>query len=76
MTDIKLEDAMKRLTEIVKSLEQNEVTLDDSLKLFEEGVGLTRSCQSKLSDVERRIEVLTKVSANGVETKPYENKAN
>ena len=71
MSELKLEDAMKRLAEIVKALEQNEISLEDSLKLYEEGVGLTRSCHAKLTDVEKRIEVLTKVTSEGVETRPY-----
>lgn len=70
MSEIKLEDALKRLAEIVRALEQNECALEDSLKLFEEGVSLTRACHSKLSEAERRIEILTRVSPQGVETKP------
>lgn len=70
MSDIKLEDALKRLAEIVKNLEQNECTLEESLKLFEEGVSLTRSCHTKLTEAERRIEILTRVTPQGVEIKP------
>lgn len=69
--EVKLEDALKRLSEIVKSLEQNECELEDSLKLFEEGVSLTRQCHQKLTEAEKKIEILTKVSTEGVETKPY-----
>lgn len=69
-TELKLEEALKRLAEIVKSLEQNECALEDSLKLFEEGVSLTRACHSKLTEAERRIEVLSRITAEGVETKP------
>lgn len=69
-TELKLEEALKRLAEIVKSLEQNEGALEESLKLFEEGVSLTRACHSKLTEAERRIEVLSRVTAEGVETKP------
>ena len=70
--EVKLEDALKRLAEIVKSLEQNESPLDDSLKLFEEGISLTRACNAKLTEAERRIELLSRVSPEGVETKPLE----
>lgn len=69
-SELKLEDALKRLSEVVRSLEQNECSLEQSLKLFEEGVALTRECHSKLTDAERKIEILTRVSAQGVETKP------
>lgn len=69
-TDINLETSLKRLAEIVKCLEQNDCALEDSLKLFEEGVTLTRACHTKLTEAERRIEVLSRVTADGVETKP------
>ena len=70
MSEIKLEEALKRLAEVVKLLEQNECSLEESLKLFEEGVSLTRTCHSKLTEAERRIEILTSVGPQGVETKP------
>ena len=69
--DLKLEDALKRLAEIVRKLEQNECELEESLTLFEEGVSLTRLCHTKLSDAEKRIEILSKVTSDGgIETKP------
>lgn len=68
---LKLDDALKRLNEIVKSLEKGDTALEDALKLFEEGVTLTRSCHAKLSEAERRIEVLSRVTPQGVETKPF-----
>lgn len=54
------ESAMERLEKIVESLEQGQVPLDESLKLFEEGVKLSRLCYSRLEEIERKIEVLTK----------------
>ena len=41
-------------------MESGELTLDQALKKYEEGVGLVRACQSKLTETEKRIEVLTK----------------
>ncbi|MEW6058338.1 MAG: exodeoxyribonuclease VII small subunit [Bdellovibrionota bacterium] len=73
MSEIKLEAALKRLAEIVKQLEQNECSLEDSLKLFEEGINLTRGCHTKLSEAEKRIEILSRVTPDGVETKPLNN---
>lgn len=70
--EFKLEVALKRLGEIVKSLEQNESSLEDSLKLFEEGVGLTKECHTRLTEAERKIELLTRVTADGPETKPLQ----
>ena len=71
--EIKLEEGLKRLSEIVKNLEQNDCDLEQSLKLFEEGVSLSRGCHQKLSDAERKIEILTRVSPEGIETKPFQS---
>jgi exodeoxyribonuclease VII small subunit len=58
--ETRFEDALDRLEEIVKSLEEGDLPLEDSLKLFEEGVGLTRLCSSRLDEAQRRIDVLTR----------------
>lgn len=68
--DIKLDDALKRLTEIVKGLENNDAELEKSLSLFEEGISLTKACHAKLTEAEKKIEILTKASQAGIETKP------
>ena len=52
------EASLERLEEIVKTLEEGDLPLDESLRLFEEGVGLTRTCAARLDEAERRIEVL------------------
>ncbi len=52
------EAAMERLEKVVRSLESGEVTLDQSLELFEEGVALARICSSRLDEVEGKIEML------------------
>ena len=54
------ESAIKRLEEIVALLEKNEVTLDESMKLFEEGTKLTAFCTDKLKNAEQKIIELTK----------------
>ena len=58
------ESALKSLEEIVIQLEAGDMTLDRALELFEEGIGISRFCNSKLEEAERKVEVLTK-SANG-----------
>lgn len=65
----KFEDQLKRLEQIVDQLETKEVPLDDSLKLFEEGVRLARTCQKTLEDAKRKVEILVKDSG---ELKPFE----
>jgi exodeoxyribonuclease VII small subunit len=52
------ETSMLRLETVVERLEDGELSLEDALRLFEEGVALTRQCGERLSDAERRIEVL------------------
>ncbi len=53
------EEALARLEEIVRQMEQGEVALEQSLALFEEGVRLSRHCARKLDEAEKRIAVLT-----------------
>lgn len=52
------EEAVKRLEEIVKELESDELTLEASLALFEEGVNLSKTCQELLEGAEGAIEKL------------------
>ncbi|MDH5526008.1 MAG: exodeoxyribonuclease VII small subunit [Nitrospirota bacterium] len=54
------EPSVKRLEEIVRRLESGEQTLEDSLTLFEEGVGLSRECLDLLGKAEQRVEQLMK----------------
>ncbi len=54
------ESAICRLEEIVNTLEKNEASLDESLKLFEEGTRLTAFCSDKLKEAQQKITVLTK----------------
>ena len=52
------EAAMERLQKIVRSLESGELSLEDNLRNFEEGVGLVRQCRDFLSEARSRVEVL------------------
>jgi len=60
MTDLKFEDCLARLEQIVAALEAGNLPLEDSLKVFEEGVSLARHCTKYLDEAERRIELLAK----------------
>ena len=60
----KFEEALARLEAIVKELEGGDLPLEDSLRLFEEGVRLTRSCSSRLETAQRRVDLLSR-SAGG-----------
>jgi exodeoxyribonuclease VII small subunit len=54
------ETSLQELEKIVRKLEDGDLSLEESLKLFEDGVKLSRECQERLNQAERRIEVLLK----------------
>lgn len=54
------EDSLKRLDEIVKSLEKGDVSLSDSMSLFEEGTSLIKSCGEMLDKAEQKVLMLKK----------------
>ena len=58
--------------EIVEKLEEGKVPLDESLQLFEEGVKLSRFCNAKLEEIERKIEILTKTESGKLKTTPFD----
>jgi exodeoxyribonuclease VII small subunit len=66
------ENALKRLEEIVQRLEGGELSLDESLKLFKEGIELSRLCTKKLSEAESKVEKLIKSGEKEFKTEPLE----
>ena len=54
--DIKFEEALERLAEINEKLESDEISLEDSVKLFKEGLELSKLCQKKLEEAKLEIE--------------------
>jgi exodeoxyribonuclease VII small subunit len=70
MTDLKFEDCLTRLEQIVSALESGTLSLEESLKVFEEGITLARHCANYLEDAERRIELLAKDEAGALTTRP------
>jgi exodeoxyribonuclease VII small subunit len=70
------EGAVKRLTEIVQLLERGDLPLEESLRLFEEGVRLSRASQAKLDAAEMRVEQILAVDAQGrARTAPFDTDA-
>ena len=57
--EIKFEDALKALERVVEELEKGDLTLDETLKKFEEGIRLFKICREKLEKAEARIEELS-----------------
>jgi len=67
----KFEDALGRLEEIVRKMETGDMTLEESLKAFEEGIKLARLCAKKLDDAERRVDILLQ-QEDGMAVKPFQ----
>jgi len=55
---LKFEEAMARLETIVAELEKGDLPLDESLKIFEEGIKLSKNCLKMLDEAERKVEIL------------------
>lgn len=72
--EIKFESALEKLEQIVDKLESGDTGLDESLKLYEEGVKLLKFCSSKLDEVEKKIEILVKDKGGKTSLKPLEEK--
>jgi exodeoxyribonuclease VII small subunit len=72
MTEKKFENAMKELEDIVKRLESGELSLEESLKVFEEGIALSRYCFKKLEEAEKRVSMLIE-DERGMRTEPFES---
>ncbi len=56
--DIPYEQALTELETVVNLLENGDLTLEDSIKMFEKGVGLVKLCNKKLDDIEKRITII------------------
>lgn len=70
MTDLKFEECLARLEQIVGALESGTLSLEEYLKVFEEGIALARHCARYLDEAERRIEVLARDDAGALTTRP------
>lgn len=66
----KFEEALEELEKVVERLESGEISLEDSLAAFEDGVRLVKYCNQKLSEVERKIELLVKDKEGKLQLKP------
>lgn len=73
MAEKKFESALGRLEKIVQDLERGDLPLEQSMKLFEEGVKLARICTKRLDDAERKVEVLLKDRAGDLRPQPFED---
>ncbi|MFA4909742.1 MAG: exodeoxyribonuclease VII small subunit [Desulfobacteria bacterium] len=74
MPEQKFEDAVKKLESIVTRLEDGDIPLEESLKLFEEGVKLSRFCSKKLDEAEKKVEILMKDKDGRLKPQPFDVK--
>ncbi len=66
------ETALQRLEEIVRKLDSGDLPLASLLEVYEEGVTLSRFCQTKLEEAERKVEILNKKVDGTLERTPFE----
>ncbi len=71
-SELSFEENIKELENIVKSLESGDVTLEEMLKLFEEGVKRTKECTCQLKNAEQKITILTKDADGKINEMPFE----
>ena len=66
------EQSLARLEEVVRKLESANLPLDQAMKLFEEGMQLSRDCQEQLEKAEARVEILLKKAGGELAAEPFE----
>ena len=71
---VEFETALKKLETIVGNLENGDLSLEQALKQYEEGVRMADLCSKRLSEAEKRVEVLMKTSGGKFKTEPFEEK--
>jgi exodeoxyribonuclease VII small subunit len=70
MAEIKFEEALKKLEKIVEDLEKGDLSLDEALKKYQEGIELSRNCAQKLESAKKKVELLGKNKKGEFELKP------
>ena len=71
MAKERFEDTLHKLEKIVSRLEEGDLPLEESLKLFEEGIRLSRFCEQKLDEAEKRVEILLKDKEGVLKPQPF-----
>ena len=67
----KFEEALQKLEAIVAKMEEGDLSLEEALKEFEEGVRLAKFCTGKLDEAERKVEKLIRDKAGKIQTTPF-----
>ncbi len=68
------EDSLAKLEQIVEKMESGDLKLEDSLKLFEEGMRLTKDCNQRLTEIEKKVKQLLKTASAKEEVKTSKSK--
>jgi exodeoxyribonuclease VII small subunit len=74
MAEMKFEEALKKLEKIVSDLEGGNLSLDDALEKYGEGIRLSRMCSKKLEVAKKKVEILLKSEDGSVELKDFDEK--
>jgi len=74
MAEMKFEEGLKKLERIVADLENGDLSLDESLEKYEEGIRLSKMCAKKLEVAKKKVEILLKSEDGSVELKPFDEK--
>lgn len=72
MAEIKFEETLKKLEKIVEDLEKGDLSLDEALKKYQEGIELSRLCSQRLENAKKKIDVLTKNKKGEFELRPID----
>jgi exodeoxyribonuclease VII small subunit len=67
------EQRLAQLETLVEQMEQGSLSLEESLKAFEEGIAITRECQQALKNAEQKVEILTKQNDGTISSEPFES---
>jgi len=67
----RFEDTFKKLETIVNKLEGGDLPLEETMKLFEEGMRLSRLCSERLAEVQKRVEILLKTEDGGIQPQSF-----
>ena len=72
MVEIKFEETLKKLEKIVEDLEKGNLSLDEALKKYQEGIELSRQCSQRLENAKKKMDVLVKNKKGEFELKPLD----
>ncbi|MCX5807323.1 MAG: exodeoxyribonuclease VII small subunit [Proteobacteria bacterium] len=68
---MKFEEGLKKLEGIVKTLDEGNISLDEALNLFKEGLSLTKDLSKRLDEIEKKVEILIRKEDGSTEKKSF-----